>query len=55
MVNVTCEKMNDREIKQNSHTHDRTPMESNEEDVVATIMEYILVQHYSLNQGLKIF
>ena len=48
-------KTNDGKARQNSHTHDRTPTQTNEEDVVATVLKFILAQQYSLNRGLKIF
>ena len=54
MVNATYEK-NEGKARQNSHTHNRTLTETNEQDVVATVLEYILKQQYIFNRGLKIF
>ena len=39
---------------QNDHHQDRTTQASTDEDVLATIMHYLLVQ-YNLQQGLKVF
>ena len=39
---------------QDDHYQDRMPKASNDEDVLSTIMHYILVQ-YNLHQVLKIF
>ena len=44
-TNVSC---------QDDHCQDRTPEMSDEEDVLATLMHYVLVQ-YNFHQGLKIF
>ena len=42
-------------IQLNEHEINITPKKSNGENVVETVLHFILVQQYSLNQGLKFF